>query len=137
VLHDYGAVGLSLRAHPVSFIRDRLERRGVAPAERLRDGRAQPHRSKVAVAGMVLCRQRPGTASGVVFITIEDETGIANLVVWRDVFERYRRVARLSNLLLVRGTVERAGEVIHVHAKHLEALDGEIPDLISLGRDFR
>jgi len=137
VLHDYGAVGLSLRAHPVSFIRDRLERRGVVRAEALRDERAQPHRSKAAVAGMVLCRQRPGTASGVVFITIEDETGIANLVVWRDVFERYRRVARLSNLLLVRGTVERAGEVIHVHARHLEALDAEIPTLVSLGRDFR
>ncbi len=137
VLHDYDAVGLSLRAHPVSFIRDPLERRGVSPAERLRSARSCPHRSTVAVAGIVLCRQRPGTASGVVFITLEDETGVANLVVWRDVFERYRRVARLSTLLLARGTVERAGAVVHVHARSLETLDGQLPSLVSIGRDFR
>ena len=136
VLDDYGSVGLSLKAHPVSFIRDQLAARGVSPAGDLRDPKAWPSQREVAVAGVVLCRQRPGTASGVTFITLEDETGIANLVVWRDTFEQYRRVVRLSSLLLVRGVVERAGEVVHIHAKHLESVDNLLPALAATSRDF-
>jgi error-prone DNA polymerase len=136
VLHDYHAAGLSLKAHPVSFIRSQLVKRGVTPASELRDERRFPNKHRVVVAGVVLCRQRPGTASGVTFITLEDETGIANLVVWRDTFERYRRVGRLSTLVLARGVVERQGEVIHIHARHLESLDGAMPGLATMSRDF-
>ncbi len=137
VLHDYGAVGLSLKAHPVSFLRPRLDRLGAVPSVRMRDQRVFPSKRKVTVAGLVLCRQRPSTASGVTFITLEDETGIVNLIVWRDVFERYRKPVRLSTILLARGVVERAGEVIHVHAHHLEQFDHHMPSLISMSRDFQ
>ena len=136
VLQDYSAAGLSLRAHPMSFLRDSLDQRGVIQAGELRSERLCPQNRRVAVAGLVLCRQRPSTASGVVFITLEDESGIANLVVWSDTFERYRRVARLSTLLLVRGLVERQGEVVHVHAKQVESLDHKMPSVASASRDF-
>ena len=137
VLHEYGAVGLSLKAHPLSFLRPRLDRLGVIPSVRMRNERAFPSKRKVTVAGLVLCRQRPSTASGVTFITLEDETGIVNLIVWRDVFERYRKPVRLSTILLARGVVERAGEVIHVHAHHLEQFDHHMPSLISMSKDFQ
>jgi len=89
------------------------------------------------VGGLVLMRQRPGTASGVVFITLEDETGIVNLIVWRDVFERFRRVARLSRVMLAHGHVERQGEVVHVHVHELESLDDQMTTLAARSRDFR
>ncbi|MFG0327680.1 MAG: error-prone DNA polymerase [Phycisphaerales bacterium JB037] len=136
VLHDYHTAGLSLKAHPISFIRDRLDERDAIPNGLLRSERACPNGREVRVAGLVLCRQRPSTASGVVFITLEDETGIANLVLWRDIFERYRRVARLSVSLLVRGKVERDGSVVHIHAQHVESLDELLPSLVSASRDF-
>lgn len=136
VLHDYGSIGLSLKAHPVSFLREHLASLRVLPAADLRDEKRCPAKRRVSVAGVVLCRQRPGTASGVVFITLEDETGIANLIVWRDTFEKYRRVARLSTLLLAHGTIERQGEVVHVHVRELESLDDQAPTLQSVSRDF-
>ncbi len=136
VLHDYDATGLSLKAHPVSFFRGDLEAKGVVSAGELRDARRFPAKTRVRVAGVVLCRQRPGTASGVVFITLEDETGIANLIVWSDTFEKYRRVARLSTAMIVTGTVERQGEVVHVHAAALESADGYLPELVVAARDF-
>ncbi len=136
VLQDYGSVGLSLKAHPVSFLRDRLRADGVIEAADLRDARACPAKRTVAVAGVVLCRQRPGTASGVTFVTLEDETGIANLVIWTDVYERFRRAIRLSTVLRVRGIVEREGIVVHVHAQHVEGIDWMLPDLAARARDF-
>ncbi len=136
VLHDYGSTGLSLKAHPVSFIRAELDRRGVTPAAELRSDRLCPQGRRVSVAGVVLVRQRPGTASGVVFITLEDETGIANLVVWPKVYERFRRVVRLSRCLLVRGRVEREGEVVHVHADQIEGIDTMLGGLAGSSRDF-
>ncbi|MEM1330114.1 MAG: error-prone DNA polymerase [Planctomycetota bacterium] len=136
VLYDYEAVGLSLKAHPVSFLRPELEERGVLAAGELRSERACPSKRVVTVAGLVLCRQRPSTASGVTFITLEDETGIANLVIWRDTFERYRRIGRLSRILRVRGVVEREGEVVHVHVQHMESLDDRLPALAAGSRDF-
>jgi len=136
VLHDYGATGLSLKAHPVSFIRDELDRLGVTRAEELRSERLCPSKRRLAVAGVVLCRQRPGTASGVTFITLEDETGAANLILWRDTFERRRRVARLSSMLLARGVIERQGEVVHLHVHDLESLDDRLPPLTVASRDF-
>ncbi len=136
VLTDYGSVGLSLKAHPISFIREHLDRRGVAPCAELRDALRRPQGHRVSVAGIVLVRQRPSTASGVVFFTLEDETGIANLVVWASTFERYRRIARLSHVLLARGRIERQGEVVHLHAQHLESLDSRLPTLSAASRDF-
>jgi error-prone DNA polymerase len=131
VVEDYRSTGLTLRAHPVSFLRDALTARGMiacADLRRARDGR------RVAVPGIVLVRQRPGSAKGVIFITLEDETGIANLVVWAPVFEQYRALVLSARMLAVRGRVQREGEVIHVVAETIEDLS---PLLAELGRqDF-
>ncbi|CAG0949313.1 DNA polymerase III subunit alpha [Phycisphaerales bacterium] len=134
--HDYEFTGLSLKAHPISFIRKELTQLGAIQNSDLRDTKACPSGRRVTVAGVVLVRQRPGTASGVVFITLEDETGIANLVIWPRVFERFRKAARLSTNLLVRGCVERQGEVVHVHVDHIQSLDQHAPELASQSRDF-
>jgi error-prone DNA polymerase len=135
-IDDYNATGLSLRAHPLQFLRPRLEQRGVTPAIALRSEDAMPHGSSIAVAGLVLCRQRPATASGVVFITLEDESGIASLIVRPKVFERFRAVARLSAILLASGRVERKGEVVHVQVDRMEALDRELAGMAAQSRDF-
>ncbi len=135
-LHDYAFTGLSLREHPVSFLRRRLERLRVTPSSTLRDPARCPHGRRVRVAGVVLVRQRPATASGVVFVTLEDETGTANLVIWSDTFERYRRTIRLSTALIVEGRIEREGEVVHVHARKFKSLDPYLPALESVSRDF-
>ncbi len=136
VTQDYAATGLSLKAHPVVFLRDELNARGITPAASLRDEAAWPHGKAAAVAGIVLVRQRPGTASGIVFMTLEDETGIANLIVRPDVYERYRRAARHSVILGARGRVERQGEVVHVLVRSLESLDALQPGLAAGSRDF-
>jgi error-prone DNA polymerase len=136
VLQDYESTGLSLKAHPVSFIRRALAEIGAVPCAELRAEAACPNGRRVKVAGLVLVRQRPGTASGVVFITLEDETGIANLILWPKTFERFRRVARLSRALLATGKVERQGEVVHVHVDRLDSLDGEVPLERRSSRDF-
>jgi len=115
VVHDYQALSLSLKAHPVSFLRARLEARRTlrcAALDTARDG------SWVEVAGLVLVRQRPGTASGVVFATLEDETGIANIVIWNKVFDANRRIILSSRLLAVRGKLQTDGRVIHVIAQN-------------------
>ncbi len=136
VLQDYESTGLSLKAHPVSFVRRGLAELGAITAADLRSEAACPTGRRVQVAGLVLVRQRPGTASGVVFITLEDETGIANLILWPKVFERFRREARLSRVLLASGRVERQGEVVHLHVERLESLDGEVPMGVRGSRDF-
>ena len=127
---DYHATGLSLKAHPVSFLRDRLDAEGVL---RARDLASAPDRSPARVAGIVLVRQRPGTASGIVFITVEDETGAANLIVRPKVYERFRRAARHSPMIVCAGRVERQGQVVHIVARTIRPLAGE-PLLRS--RDF-
>ena len=116
VAEDYASLNLTLRAHPLSLLRGHLAGRVIKAADLLGidDGRF------VEVAGLALVRQRPGTASGVIFITIEDETGVANLVVWPAVFERFRRVVLGAQLLVVRGKVQKEGLVIHVVAAHME-----------------
>jgi len=136
VIQDYVATGLSLKAHPVSFCRDELTARGATPAREFADKRTWPHGSKAAVAGIVLVRQRPGTASGIVFMTLEDETGTANLIVRPKVYRRYRRVARHGVLVLARGTVERQGDVVHILVESLENAEGATP-LATRSRDFR
>ena len=111
VIHDYAATTLSLKAHPVSFIREQLSSLHVLSASALQHAKDG---DKVKVAGLVLVRQRPGTASGICFITIEDETGTANLVVFQKLFDKYRKEIIQSRLLMVEGQLQKEGEVIHV-----------------------
>ena len=117
VIADYQTQRLSLKAHPMSFLRRSLAARGFVPAAELAK---RKQRSMVNVAGVVLIRQRPGSAKGVVFITLEDETGVANLVIWPDTMEKYRKVVMGSRLIEVRGRVEFDEGVIHVIAAHME-----------------
>lgn len=114
VIHDYAATSLSLKAHPVSFVREQLTSLRVLSTSALEKGKDG---DQVKVAGLVLVRQRPGTASGICFITIEDETGSANLVVFKNLFDKYRKEIIQSKLLMVEGQLQREGEVIHVVVK--------------------
>lgn len=119
VVEDYRASGLSLRAHPLAFLRDELRARKMITCEQLqtvKDGRW------IELAGIVLVRQKPGSAKGVMFITLEDETNVANLVVWTNVFEKNRRTVLGASMMGVRGQVQREGEVIHVIAQRLDDL---------------
>ncbi|WP_242218876.1 error-prone DNA polymerase [Shinella zoogloeoides] len=128
VVEDYGHTGLSLRAHPVSFLREDLRRRRIvscAEAMDSRDGRW------LEAAGIVLVRQRPGSAKGVLFVTLEDEAGIANLVVWPKVFEANRRTLLSAGMLGVRGRIQREGAVVHLVAQRITDLSS---DLASVGR---
>ena len=114
VVEDYRHLHLSLKAHPVSFLRADLERRGIMRHEHL-PGIASGER--VTVAGLVLVRQRPGTAKGVIFMTLEDETGIANTIVWQRTFEQFRPVVIGARLVSVTGPLQSASGVIHVVAR--------------------
>ncbi|WP_136658044.1 error-prone DNA polymerase [Nitratireductor sp. XY-223] len=116
VINDYRSLTFSLKAHPVSFVRHKLARDGYVPAARLPDLRAGRF---VSVAGLVLVRQRPGSAKGVVFETLEDETGVANAIVWPKVFERYRTIVIGSRFIGVRGPLQSEDGVIHVVAREL------------------
>lgn len=111
VVYDYATVSLSLKAHPVQFVREHLDRLNVVSAKILKN---KKNGEKVKVAGLILVRQRPGTASGICFITLEDETGTINLVVYKNMFDKYRKEIIQSRLLMVEGHVQREGEVIHV-----------------------
>jgi error-prone DNA polymerase len=124
VVHDYAAISLSLKAHPIAFFREDLARRGVITSAAHWNDKLAGRR--VTVAGLVLVRQRPGTAKGVIFLTLEDETGIVNIVVWPKVFERNRRVVMTAQFLQVRGKIEREGLVIHVVAEQLVDLSDEL-----------
>jgi len=119
VVNDYQTIRLSLKAHPMGFLRDHYAARKFVTADELktiRDGK------RLSIAGLVLIRQRPGSAKGVVFITIEDETGVANLVIWPDVFEKQRKIVMGARLMAVHGVIQRDedGGVIHVVARKLE-----------------
>ncbi|MEA2791080.1 MAG: error-prone polymerase, partial [Acetobacteraceae bacterium] len=119
VVEDYRSTGLSLRRHPVSFLRSSLAPRQIVRCQDLltiRDGK------RVEVAGIILVRQRPGSAKGVLFVTIEDETGHANLILWPNVFEAQRRLILSASMIACRGKLQREGEVIHVIAEHLTDL---------------
>ena len=139
VVHDYAATSLSLKGHPVSFIREKLEQLRIVPTKglwALKDG------ALVKVAGLVLVRQRPGTAGGICFMTIEDETGFANLVIFEKLFETFRKEILQSRLIMVEGRVQIEGEVIHVIVKrcydfskllrHLTAANNENLPLLTL-----
>jgi error-prone DNA polymerase len=126
VVADYQTTRLSLKAHPMAFLRAGLAERGFV---RACDLRARKFRSMVHVAGVVLIRQRPGSAKGVCFITLEDETGVINLVVWPDLKEKQRRVVMGARLMEVRGRVEYDDEVIHVIAHHMSDSTDELHKL--------
>ncbi len=136
VAADYDRAQLSLRAHPLSFLRTDLDAEGAIPCKHLESSIHCPTGHSVTVAGLVLVRQRPSTASGIVFITIEDETGIANLILPPRIFERFRSEARHNAALICTGTIERLGQVVHVKAKHLKPLPLNSPTLHGRSRDF-
>jgi error-prone DNA polymerase len=130
VVNDYQTLRLSLKAHPMSFFRTELKRRGAASCADLRgykDG------ASVLVAGVVLVRQRPGSANGVVFMTLEDESGVANTIVWPKTLETYRRVVMSARLILVRGQVQRHEGIIHVVCRSLEDQSGWLGRLMEDG----
>jgi len=128
VVEDYVATGLSLKEHPVRFFRDRLTALGAIRNTELRGDGVQQD-SHVIVSGLVLVRQRPGTSKGVVFMTIEDETDIANIIVWPKIFASNRRIVMTARFLAVRGRLQRAGLVIHVVAESFFDLSSELPAL--------
>jgi error-prone DNA polymerase len=140
VAEDYRTTSLSLKAHPCRFFRERLARGGVRPT---RDLKTIPNGRRAKIAGLVLIRQRPGTAKGVTFVTIEDETGVANLVVWKDRFEADRRLVMTARFLAVEGKVQREGEVIHLVAERFDDLSAWLQELregeaveVGRSRDF-
>jgi len=128
VVEDYVTTGLSLKAHPVRFFRDRLTALGAMRNIALR-GDDLRQDARVTVAGLVLVRQRPGTAKGVIFMTLEDETDIANIIVWPKAFAQNRRTVMTARFLAVRGRLQRAGLVIHVVAETFVDLSAELPML--------
>lgn len=146
VVADYASLGLSIRAHPLALLREVMTERRVRPN---RDLKTIKDGAPVRIAGLVLVRQQPGTASGVIFATLEDETGVANIVVWPRVFERHRKVLLGSRLLCVDGRVQSAEGVIHVIAdrlrdfspdlRRLSEMDAQADpyDVMPAGRNFR
>ncbi|ESQ78667.1 error-prone DNA polymerase [Asticcacaulis sp. YBE204] len=126
VVQDYNHLGLSLRAHPVSFLRPALSERRILSCA---DGNNQKDEKYAVVAGIVLVRQRPGSASGVVFITMEDETGVINVIVWPKVFDLHRRIIMGASFLQVSGTIQREGEVVHLIARSLHDLTPELSQI--------
>jgi error-prone DNA polymerase len=133
VLADYRTAGLSLRAHPIEFERKRLNALGVLPSKRLT---THPANRMVRVAGIVLVRQRPSTAKGITFVTLEDETGVANLIIRQDVWQKFYRVARTSAAMIATGRLQRHGRVIHVLVTRLEDMSQSLRGLGSQSRDF-
>jgi error-prone DNA polymerase len=138
VVSDYQTVRLSLKAHPMAFLREHYAAKKFITADQLksvRDGR------RVSLAGLVLIRQRPGSAKGVCFITLEDETGIANLVIWPDVFEAQRKIVMGARLMVVHGVMQRDEDIIHVVVRKLEdgthmlrhLSDGLMPSTLNQG----
>ena len=140
VARDYSATGLSLKNHPIACIRREVERLGCVPCAWLADESRLAPDVSVGVAGLVTVRQRPQTAKGILFVTLEDETGIANLIVRKRVYERFRKIARMSVVLLARGKVERRHGVVHVLVGSLrdvgELLTQKGGDIENRSRDF-
>jgi error-prone DNA polymerase len=133
VLWDYRTAQHSARGHPLAPIRPWLAQRGIknsAEAREIANGK------RIECVGLVICRQRPGTASGVVFLTLEDEHGFVNVVVWSQVFERYQRVVRTASLLGVRGKIQATDGVVHLIAEELYIPTLGVGSLEHKSRDF-
>jgi error-prone DNA polymerase len=133
IVADYGSTGLTLRRHPLCLLREKLQRRGVLPTQELWD---QPNGKLVRTAGLVITRQRPGSAGGVTFVTMEDETGYVNLIVWNRVAVAQRAALLESQLLEVHGKLQREGDVQHVIAQRLINLSAMLGDLVVVSRNF-
>jgi error-prone DNA polymerase len=133
IVADYRRLGLTLRRHPLALLRRQLHERRLATAAEIQRA---PHGRLVRTAGIVIGRQRPDTASGVVFVTLEDETGATNVIVWRDLGDRQRRELLGSRLLGIYGKVEREGAVVHVLAGRLVDLTLLLGSLPTRSRDF-
>jgi error-prone DNA polymerase len=133
IVADYASLGMSLGRHPLALLRPRLSRLGLLPAVTVH---TRAHGSRARAAGLVTCRQRPDTASGVIFVTLEDETGCVNVVVWRDLIERQRRELLGARLLAVEGRIERDGEVVHLIARELSDRSALLGQLFAPSRDF-
>ncbi|MEI5678996.1 MULTISPECIES: error-prone DNA polymerase [unclassified Mesorhizobium] len=134
VLHDYRSLGLSLKAHPLSFLRDKLDKAGITPNAILPD---LPSGRRISVAGLVLVRQRPGSGKGVVFMTLEDEKSIANVIVWPKVFDRFRPVVMGARFVKVKGRLQSVSGVIHIVAETIEDLSlwlGELSEEAAIRR---
>jgi len=136
VVHDYASHQLSLKGHPISFLRAELTQRGAVRAIELSNPEAFPQDRAVTVAGLVLVRQRPATAQGIIFMTLEDESGVANLVVHPSTFDRHRAEARHGVTLLVEGRIDRSDAVVHIVVRRFESLDERARTLASMSRDF-
>jgi error-prone DNA polymerase len=134
IVFDYAALGLTLRRHPLALLRPRLSRLGLQTAQALQDyANGRPARA----CGLVLARQQPGTAKGVVFVTLEDETGCVQVIVWKALREKQRATLLSARLLAVHGTWQREGAVSHLIASHLEDLTPWLGRLATQSRDFR
>jgi error-prone DNA polymerase len=133
VVLDYHSQGLSLRGHPLASLRESLGTLDVVPAAMLAELDAD---RRYRVAGLVLMRQRPSTAKGTTFVTLEDETGTANLIIWPHVWARFRRVARQARALIAAGLLQKQDGVIHLIVDRLEDLTDRLPDLGHRSRDF-
>ena len=123
VVEDYRSTGLSLRAHPLAFLRERLGEQGYQPCSALRTAR---NGSRISIAGLVLVRQMPGSAKGVMFVTLEDEAANANLIVWPTVFERNRRPILGATMLGCRGKVQHASGVTHLIVEQVSDLSADL-----------
>ncbi len=134
VLSDYGNAGLTLREHPMSFLRQTLDDRNVRSAEKLE---TIDHGQWVKVAGVVLLRQRPSTAKGITFVTLEDETGIVNLIVRQKIWERDRKAARNAVVMLAHGRLQRAHDIVHVLVSRIEDVSDRLGTVEVRSRDFR
>jgi error-prone DNA polymerase len=128
VAEDYATLSMTLRRHPLAFLREDFARRGFLRAV---DLVSHPVDRRIDIAGLVLIRQRPGTASGVIFMTIEDETGVANIIVWPAIFDRFRKAVLGSTLIGCTGRLQREGLVIHVVADRLVDLSHRLAELRS------
>ncbi|WP_264996632.1 helix-hairpin-helix domain-containing protein, partial [Komagataeibacter intermedius] len=126
VARDYNRTGLTLRDHPVAFLRDDLSERGMVTCRQALEAR---DRSSLSVAGLVLVRQRPGSAEGVVFMTLEDETAAINVIIWPDMFERFHRVVLSGQMLGVVGRLQKEGEVVHLVAREIVDLSHLLADV--------
>ncbi len=134
VTADYQMGGMSLRSHPLRFLREDLQRRNIITAAEMLTVEAD---RRYRIAGLVLLRQRPSTAKGITFMTLEDETGTANLLVHQSTWERFYRVARTAGALIARGTLQRQDEVTLLIVDQLESLKERLAAVPNRSRDFR
>jgi len=134
VIHDYSHTGLTLRQHPLAFLRKDLTTRNIVTCE---EAMSAPDGRWLMTAGLVLVRQKPGSAKGVMFLTVEDETGPANVVVWPTLFERRRRIVLGSSMMAINGRIQREGEVVHLIAQQLFDLTSDLTGLADRDETFK